>query len=120
MRTIKPNFSINDVAKVCHEVNREYCLSLGDTSQPSWDTAPDWQRDSAVNGVVFHLENPTAGPSASHDSWMKEKLQDGWVYGPIKDPSKKQHPCMVPYDKLPKHQQTKDHLFIAVIKSCCE
>lgn len=103
------------VAKVCHEVNRAYCQAIGDNSQPSWDNAPEWQRKSAINGVSFHVTNPDAGADSSHVSWLKEKLADGWKYGKIKDAEKKEHPCCVPYDQLPKEQQAKDYIFRAII-----
>ena len=44
-----------DIARICHEANAAYCLSLGDTSQTDWDNAPDWQKKSAINGVKFHM-----------------------------------------------------------------
>lgn len=106
---------IEDIARTCHEANRAYCMALGDNSQPSWDKAPKWQKDSAINGVEFHLANPGADDSASHENWYKEKLADGWVYGPKKDPEKKEHPCMVPFKELPPEQQAKDRLFRAVV-----
>ncbi len=103
------------IARVAHEVNRAYCDSIGDTSQPAWEKAPEWQRQSAVNGVKFHAENPTASPSASHENWLEEKRNDGWTYGPVKDPDAKQHPCFVAYDQLPQEQRSKDYLFKAVV-----
>jgi hypothetical protein len=106
-----------EIAKVCHNVNRAYCRSIGDDSQPSWEEAPDWQKNSAENGVKFHQDNPGSPPSASHESWMKQKVEEGWVFGEVKDPDKKEHPCMVPYDQLPLEQRTKDFLFIAVVES---
>lgn len=108
---------IEQIAKTAHEVNRAYCVSIGDKSQPSWEDAPDWQKKSAVNGVKFHIENPDAKPEDSHNSWLKEKETDGWKYGEVKDPEKKEHPCFVPYDKLPQEQKTKDYLFIGVVRS---
>jgi hypothetical protein len=39
--------AIDQVARVCHEANRAYCQTLGDNSQPAWDDAPEWQKDSA-------------------------------------------------------------------------
>lgn len=107
-----------DVAKRCHELNRSYCSMIGDDSQPSWENAPRWQKESAFNGVcnVFMAlnagEKPT--PEASHESWMAEKLRDGWKYGEKKDPKRKEHPCMVPFDELPPEQQMKDMLFVAM------
>lgn len=106
-----------EIAKVAHEVNRAYCESLGDKSQLKWEDAPEWQRKSAINGVEFHLENPNSKPSDSHENWLAEKRADGWKYGPVKDPEKKEHPCFIPYDGLPKEQQVKDHLFIAVVRA---
>lgn len=111
------------IAKVCHEVNRAYCQSLGDTSQPPWDDAPQWQRDSAMKGVALHLNCPMAGPSASHSSWMAEKLVAGWVYGDTKDAEAKTHPCLVPFSDLPAEQQAKDFIFCQIVHSlrdeCC-
>lgn len=30
-----------DVAQIAHEINKAYCESIGDTSQPSWEEAPE-------------------------------------------------------------------------------
>lgn len=103
------------IAQLCHEANRAYCAILGDMSQPTWESAPEWQRSSAINGVNFHLANPMAGASASHENWLAEKERDGWIYGPTKDPQKKEHPCMVPFTSLPAEQQIKDHIFKSII-----
>lgn len=105
------------VARIAHEVNREWCVFNGDNSQLAWDQAPDWQRSSAVNGVAFHRANPDAGDSASHDSWMAEKVAAGWVHGDTKNPdaSPPTHPCIVPFEELPRDQQFKDRLFRTIV-----
>jgi len=108
---------IAKIAETCHEVNRTYCQSIGDNSQLTWEKAPDWQKESAVKGVIFRLENPKAGPDSLHNNWMKDKVDEGWKYGEEKDPEKKLHPCIVPYADLPESQRYKDDLFIAVVKS---
>ena len=92
--------AITNAAQTTHEVNRAYCEALGDTSQPAWDDAPEWQRESAINGALFHYTNPDATPAASHGSWLAEKATAGWKYGPVKDPEKKEHPCFVPYAEI--------------------
>jgi len=106
---------IETIARVAHEANRAWCEAHGDMSQPAWDAAPDWQRDSAMVGVRFHLDNPNAGDSASHDAWFNHKVADGWVFGEVKDPVAKTHPCIVPFAHLPKEQQTKDALFRSIV-----
>lgn len=107
--------SPEQIARVAHEINRAYCESLGDSSQLPWEDAPEWQKSSALLGVQLHINNPDVGPQASHESWMQEKLRDGWTYGPEKRPDLKQHPCIVPFDQLPREQQAKDYLFRAVV-----
>lgn len=109
--------SVLTIASVCHEVNRAYCQSLGDDSQLPWDEAPQWQQDSAINGVRFAIDNPGVTPEETHDNWLREKTAAGWVYGPVKDPEKKEHPCMMAYGLLPFEQRVKDKLFLVVVRS---
>lgn len=109
------------VARLCHEANRDYCITLGDESQLHWEEAPQWQQQSALNGVMFHVKELKAGvspsASASHDSWLAEKKAEGWKYGKVKNPDRKEHPCFVPYNELPVEQRFKDHLFGAIVKA---
>jgi hypothetical protein len=104
------------IAKTAHELNKLYCESMGDMSQPSWEDAPDWQKESAVSGVEQIRENPNTSQSESHEGWLRQKLDSGWKYGPIKDPDKKEHSCCVPYDELPEFQKSKDAIFGAVVR----
>jgi hypothetical protein len=107
--------TIESIAKVCHEANRAYCAELGDASQKPWEESPDWQRRSAVDGVRFHLDNPSAGPRGSHENWLRAKLADGWAYGKTKDAAHKTHPCLVDYDELPADQRVKDSIFVGIV-----
>ena len=107
--------NIEQIARVAHEVNRAYCEALGDTSQAPWEDAPQWQKDSAINGVKFHLDNPQAGPEASHETWLAEKLAAGWTWGEVKNAEKKEHPCVMSYAALPVEQRAKDYLFRGVV-----
>lgn len=44
-----------------------------------------------------------------HDRWMTERLTDGWRYAPgSKDFSRKTHPCLVPWDRLPEDMKELD------------
>lgn len=106
------------IAKAAHEINRAFCAALGDETQVAWEDAPEWQRASIISGVEMHLANPDATPEQSHESWLAQKLADGWAYGEIKDAEKKQHPCCVPYDQLPPEQKAKDYLFRAAVHQC--
>lgn len=108
--------AIENTARICHEANRVLCAINGDFSQPTWESAPDWQKDSARQGVRYHIEHPGANSRDSHDRWMETKLRDGWRYGPTKDPDAKLHPCLLPYHALPDNEKVKDDIFRAIVK----
>lgn len=114
--------NILKTAQVAHEVNRAWCAANGDMSQPAWEDAPEWQRESAVMGVEFHINNPNANDSASHDSWLAQKYAEGWVYGEVKNPDAvpPTHPCIVPFNQLPRVDQIKDALFRSTIHAIHE
>lgn len=113
--TAGKRLTVEDIAAVCHEANRAYCRAIGDFSQPPWESAAPWIRGSGISGVKFHLVNFNAGPEQSHENWLKDKQADGWIWGAVKDASKKQHPCMLPFAELPPEQRAKDHLFRAIV-----
>ena len=102
-------------ARAAHEANRAYCIAIGDGSQPAFDDAPGWQVLSACNSVVGVLAGNS--PEQTHESWLKEKADTGWKYGPVKDPEKKEHPCFVPYAELPPEQRRKDGICVAVVRA---
>ena len=115
MSATKSQTKIITIAMVCHEANKAFCETNGDSSQKPWEEAEEWQIESAINGVTFRLANPTAHPDRQHINWMDEKIKDGWKYGEVKDSEKKTHPCLVPYNELPLFQQKKDKLFCAIV-----
>lgn len=108
--------NLKDIAKVCHEANRAYCQTQGDYSQPPWDNAPEWQKNSTLAGVQAIVENPETTPEQQHNLWLAFKAGEGWIYGPEKDVEKKTHPCMKPYGELPAAQRIKDEIFGSVTR----
>ncbi len=102
-------------ARAAHEVNRAYCIAIGDDTQLPWELAPDWQKDSARKGVAGALAGFT--PAESHAGWLAEKMAAGWKYGAVKDVEKKEHPCFVVYSKLPLDQRRKDAIFVSVVRA---
>ena len=112
--------NIERIAKVCYAANRTYCESIGDTSQKPWDQAQQWQKDSALRGVAYALAHPGASPSEQHDAWLADRARDGWKFGPVKDPEKKEHPCFLPFSELPQEQKVKDYLFQAIVRAFVE
>jgi hypothetical protein len=107
-------YTTAEIARVCHEANRALQHVIDEPApSPSWDDAPEWQRESAVEGVRAAFDGAT--PEQLHDAWSEHKRREGWVYGPEKDAERLTHPCLVSYDELPSEQRSKDALFAAIV-----
>lgn len=105
------------IARVCYETNRAYCMATGDHSLVPWDSAPGWHHQSSIDGVEALLANPEMTPEDQHAAWLAAKKKQGWKHGPAKIPEKLEHPCMLPYADLPSKQQAKNGLFQAVVRA---
>ena len=43
-----------------------------------------------------------------HDNWAQSRLNEGWTYGPERNDTIKQHPCLIDYDDLPEIEKDYD------------
>lgn len=107
---------IDLIACAAHMANWAYCQSIGE-KQVVWEELPEWHRDSIRSGVTTFLKNPQSTPHMMHIAWLDQKRREGWIWGPIKDPSKKCHPCLLPYEELPAEQRQKDANFLTTVQS---
>jgi hypothetical protein len=46
----------------------------------------------------------------THENWSKERIHQGWRWGPERNDTKKEHPCLVPYEKLPESEKEHDRI----------
>jgi hypothetical protein len=44
----------------------------------------------------------------AHAVWARQRLADGWKYGPRRDDAAREHPCLVPYEQLPDSEKQYD------------
>lgn len=43
-----------------------------------------------------------------HDIWAVGRISDGWTYGPERNDTLKQHPCLIDYSELPESEKEYD------------
>lgn len=43
-----------------------------------------------------------------HEVWALSRINQGWKYGNTRDDIKKEHPCLIPYEKLPEEEKAYD------------
>lgn len=112
---INVNKKVQNIARICHEANRVFRISLGETPGPNWDSAPEEMKDSTYIGVLECLDGNS--PEQLHESWLEERKSKGWTYGYPLDREKKIHPNLIPYEQLDIGQKLKDDLFMTIVRS---
>jgi hypothetical protein len=118
-------------------------LAAGDTSEANealvaWENLPDRYRSNnygQARDIRSKLDRidcvitqaPTAAPFAftaaevdqlsrwEHERWMRNRLDEGWTYGPVRDNTRKVHPDLVDYDQLTTAAKAKDEQFVRLI-----
>lgn len=108
---------MTQVAKVCHAAIREFSRAVdNNTTTPVWEELGEGLKNSSIDGVLFHTNNPEATAADSHQNWVDYKAKNGWTFGEQKDEEAKTHPSMVPFDELSDSEKAKDDLFCSIVK----
>lgn len=108
---------IERIARVCHEINRQYCQCVGHACDLPWEETNEAQRTCVRGGVAYALAHPEATPEDAHNNWYRAKVAAGWTRGPIKCDEAKTHPCLVAHRELPEAQRVKDYLFLGIVRA---
>ena len=43
-----------------------------------------------------------------HEVWSEGRIKEGWSYGNVRNDTKKETPCLVPYNELPESEKEYD------------
>ena len=57
-------------------------------------------REKDIEVTDFDAEELETMAIYEHELWAKERIQNGWTYGPVKDTVKLTTPYLVPYEEL--------------------
>jgi RyR domain len=49
----------------------------------------------------------------AHDVWSRQRIAEGWRFGPKRNDDQKEHPCLVPYGELPESEKEYDRTMAA-------
>lgn len=44
----------------------------------------------------------------AHENWARQRMDDGWKYGPRRDDVRKEHPSLVAYEELSESEKEYD------------
>jgi len=63
---------------------------------------------SGVNLTADILELTELLAGNAHDLWARQRMAEGWRYGPQRDDARKEHPSLVPYEELSESEKEYD------------
>jgi RyR domain len=72
------------------------------TYEPKPIATPNVQLPGEILELVERLAENT------HDIYVRQRLADGWRYGPERNDAKKENPTLVPYQELPESEKEYD------------
>src|SRR5438105_2391026 len=81
-------------------------LSPEGETMKKYDPAPIDTSRVKLSGDILKLTEQLA--EHNHDVWARQRLSEGWKYGPSRNDAAKEHPCLVPYADLPDSEKEYD------------
>ena len=109
--------NIEFIAKTIYEATRLEAKWSGRSIVPEkWEKRDEKFKQQFIEVIERYLSLkrlPT--PKQAHNSWTKAYYKMGWRYGKVRDPIKKTHPDLVPFEELPKDERDKDAIFLAFV-----
>lgn len=72
----------------------------------SYEPKPIDTSGVTLTGEILQLTEQLA--KNAHDTWARQRLAEGWRYGPQRDDARKEHPDLVPYEELPESEKEYD------------
>lgn len=103
--------SLDDICRVIDSANRELSRSLNENVSLPFDTWSDQARANMKESVRQVITGELRTPKDCHDKWLKDRVNEGWSFGEVKNFTLKTSPCIVDYQELPEEQKVKDDMF---------
>lgn len=63
-------------------------------NEPEWIDPADITLPPDVEELTERLAREV------HGAWARQRLANGWRYGPERNDARREHPCILPYDEL--------------------
>jgi hypothetical protein len=105
------------IAELIYEAARlEALWSKRPVIPEEWEKRDEQFKERFTKTVESYLAMETLPtPQEVHEAWRRIYSEMGWRYGDKRDPEKKTHPDLVPFDQLPKEERDKDAIFLALV-----
>lgn len=104
------------LAEACHEAVKIVSEQILSEDKKEWKLISSEDKSRLINAIRRTIDEKITDPAVAHGNWIVDMEKDGWKQGEEFSNENKTHPCMVPYDQLPTGQQTKDYIYLSILK----
>jgi len=101
------NYSLSQFIEAW-ESSHYYLVSVTERGLRRYDPQPIDVKDFQLTSDLEVLMEAIA--ENCHDVWARQRMDEGWTYGPNRDDDKKHSPDLVPYSDLPEKEKEYDRL----------
>ena len=101
------NYSLSQFVEAW-ESSHYYLVSVTERGLRRYDPQPIDVKDFQLSSDLEELMEAIA--ENCHDVWARQRMDEGWTYGPNRDDDKKHSPDLVPYSDLPEKEKEYDRL----------
>ncbi len=85
---------------------------LGHAADMGYDVV---RTEGRVDPVAIPADVVEVASLREHDRWAEFKRAQGWVHGPARDPARRTHPDLVPWEELDESTREKDRVRLRLI-----
>jgi hypothetical protein len=108
--------TIEDIAHVAH-VAIHSLLTMHNRPCATWRTLDSETRVALIEQVRRRLDRLDEPVEAMHETWMDQRMKDGWHYGSLFDAGQHRDPLIVPWKHLHAVDQARLRLLAATVAS---
>lgn len=89
-----------------------YMVHLAHGERPYGPTPTEEDMVATLDAVEYLKENPLASARDMHIRWMATKRQAGWVWGRVKDSTRRTHPLLIEFEQMSLRDKALDQAMI--------
>lgn len=104
------------IAESAYNATKVFSEQVLNEEKTEWGLLDGGAKARYINAVYNCITKRVDDPAAVHGMWLVDMTKQGWTYGEEYDEANKHHPCMKEYADLELGQQTKDQIFINILK----
>jgi hypothetical protein len=99
----------DELSEDLRDSNRAFAYGIADKMRSiGCIVVPTTLVDLQDSALIFSPDEVESLARAEHDRWCRDRIADGWTFGPVRDDVRKVHPSLVAYDEISEDERDKD------------